>query len=392
VTIDDRPKPEPPGDVSLAPVMAMIAHLDPFALAEFNRALALRIRAPAPTAAVRRWSRLGLLAEVLESAPIGLRGFPMIERGIYDGVQQLSHANALSSRQLVDAFGSWPRACRAAAGLQPDGTKTAPRQPWPQAFRGGTRPAPYTEEEVVGAVRQCAFELGRRPSSADYHRWCTHARAQARARGLPCRLPTIRTIYRLFPARRGDPPRRRWQRVLDAARITDIELAAVRAGWVPGNADSTRTGDGLQIRIDRHSPLGALACADPDRLTRIGIKREQRDGLLATADFGPLWLSRAAALASLLEGSLDWLAARTSEPTPAASADARFDHEQFSALRRSAHLPEKTVRAKLGRMPHPTYRQLIAGAREPTLRETAIMANLLTTTIDNLCVESGPDT
>jgi hypothetical protein len=94
-------------------------------------------------------------------------------------------------------------------------------------------------------------------------------------------------------------------------------------------------------------------------------------------------LSQAVALAHAQEVSLDWLAGRSRERGLTVSVAARFDGARFADLRRAGGLPEAQVRQRL---PLGPYRQLLSGAREPSLSEVAALASIIGVPMDQIVV------
>jgi hypothetical protein len=183
----------------LRPLLAMADGLDDGGLAELGRAIKLTLNPPT-TPTEHRVAELGFLASLLNNIPPkhGL-SFAVVQRKEYD---QLRPATATSSAILVKRYGSWNSACYAAYGLEPDGRWTGPGRPWPSS-RGYPAEKGYTREEVLGALRQCNRELGRRPTANVFARWGREKRQEARRRGMSARLPSVRVVYRYYPSSRG---------------------------------------------------------------------------------------------------------------------------------------------------------------------------------------------
>lgn len=358
-----------------SPLHAMIGELSIEAVWELERALSNQLRRQ-PTAAERRVRELGFLAQLLaeqghkpapaaaddeDSLPPELRPareaptFTTVSRAIYD---TLKPPEAPDSGTLVKHYGSWRKACRAADGLKPDGRTTGPGKPW-RTRRGRI----YTREEVIEAIRACAFSLLRRPSSSDYYRWYCARRQFLLRVGSPEPVITLPVIQ----ARLGS-----WPHALAAAAITDADLAAWRADRLP------RTGglDGPE------SPRGRLQ-ADEQLLAELGLEA-QRQQLLAEG-FGDLPLALACQIAQRLGGSLDWLTERTLEPGQPADPTSRFAGEAFAALRRERKIPEAQVRQRLA-LPLGPYRQLLSGRWPITLGQMQTLASLVGVSIGELVV------
>jgi hypothetical protein len=196
----------------LPPMLAMLEALDDASLAEVDRATRLTLNPP-PSPAERRVKELGFLASLLQQLPPRQSfGFPVLKRREYD---KLRPASATSSAVLVRRYGSWNAACYAAYSLQPDGRRLGPGVPWPSS-RGRPGVRQYTREEVLGALRQCQHELGRRPSERVFARWTREKRRDARKRGARVRLPGPNVVYRYYPSACGG-----WRQALFEAGCQD---------------------------------------------------------------------------------------------------------------------------------------------------------------------------
>jgi hypothetical protein len=175
--------------------MAMLDYLDENSLRRLYKVLSVTLL-PAQTPREKHLDELGALHEMLRAAGVLGSGQPRIPRSDYDA-QWLE--GAPKSARLVERYGSWFKACRAAAGLEVrGGTKGAPR-PWSAPQRTQGRGKPFTREEVVEAVLRCAAAVGRVPSSNVYYQWSARQRQSARRRGatLP-RLPAQGSVERHF--------------------------------------------------------------------------------------------------------------------------------------------------------------------------------------------------
>jgi hypothetical protein len=210
------------GRRSVEVVLAMLRSASPRTGHEIQQLLAAELQCP-PTAAEQRIAELSFLSSLLEGPLLDGRDFCDCNRRDYDKVRPTS---APSSRRLVDTYGSWSRACRAAYGLQADGTTTGPGKPWPNPDRGEPRSDVYTREEAIAAVTLCANELRAAgligaPTSWQYDEWVRRRKLRAKKRGKTLRLPYARNIYRWFSKRvRG---RSRWQTILEAAGLVGRE-------------------------------------------------------------------------------------------------------------------------------------------------------------------------
>lgn len=199
-------------------VLAMLAAASERTRREIHRLLAAELQPP-PTAAQRRLAELSFLSSLLDGPLVDGSEFRHCERLEYD---RLRPPGAPSSRHLVETYGSWPRACRAAYGLQQDGTTTGPGRPWPGALRGEPRPERFTRQEAIAAVQRCARELcaagiTNAPTSWQYDEWVRRHKLEAERRNQAVRLPSAAIVYRLFPTRRAGLSR--WQVVLRATGI-----------------------------------------------------------------------------------------------------------------------------------------------------------------------------
>jgi hypothetical protein len=212
-TDDDDRRPEP-----VEIVLAMLEVSSERTRREIQRLLAAELQPP-PTAAERRLAELSFLSSLLNSPVSDGSAFRQCERLEYD---RLRPPEAPSSRHLVETYGSWLRACRAAYGLQADGTTTGPGRPWAATLPGERRARQYTRDEVIAAVQRCAQELGtagitNTPTSWQYDEWVRRHKLAAERRSQTLRLPFAKSVYRLFPRRQAG--RSRWKVVLRAAGL-----------------------------------------------------------------------------------------------------------------------------------------------------------------------------
>jgi hypothetical protein len=378
VTAVAAPAPGVP-DPAIVVVLAMLGALERPGLAELERALAERLNLRL-TAAKRRVAELGVLAELLNVLPLDQAGRPpTISRDAYDAAAE--KRGATDSKRLVERYGSWRHACRSAYGLLPDGRYVGQGTPWSQPLRGQPRMLPYTQQEVRDAIRVCGLELGRPPSSHDYHCWNREKRRRLRRAGVQPhrggghrqpRIPNINVIYRFYPE--GD---NRWLLAARDAALTEVEIATARAEILLGKIGADPQPSG---------PLEAFATLTGDELTALGISAEEAK-CVAKHGFGAFTLPRAVALANKLGGSLDWLAGRALDQGGPASI-VRFDGEQFRQLARERKRTEKEIREQLGLQLGP-YRRILNGTDQPTLAELAVMAQLVGTEISGLCTPAA---
>jgi hypothetical protein len=322
-------EPETSRAVEFVWTMITAAH-SPLLEAELAHALRRTVCATPSTPGERRLADLHLLRELID-AHYG--SFPL--RDLYDAERR--DVDAPTSHTLLAHHGSWWEACSIAARMREDGT-----MPPGPTFSGGGRnrgramPRAYTLDELVGAVRLCAFSLGRRPTTTAYSRWNREVRRRARERGTSVRIPCEQIVYRLV---RGPSP---WATLLARAAITDRELQQARAVLIGTSAE------------DQAAPFLSLP------------------------------LHEAARLAAELGGSLDWLAGRTVERSPRADPRLRFNPDAFRELRDRAGVEPERMRHATG-LTIGQSRRLLSGTYEPTLGQLVDLASLLGVTAADLC-------
>lgn len=200
-------------------VLSMLRAASASTRRDIHRLLAAQLCEPPPAAALRV-RELGFLSSLLDDPQSDGCEFGTCERTYYDTVRPRS---APSSRELVDRYGSWSRVCRAAYGIQADGTTVGPGKPWPTTNGSGSDWTEYSREEATAALRRCVAELRAAgvlttPTTSQYDEWVRRHKLQARRRGLKLRLPYARNIYRIFPQRRLSESR--WGAVLKAAGLS----------------------------------------------------------------------------------------------------------------------------------------------------------------------------
>lgn len=354
----------------------MLAALTPEALAEVERALLLDLR-PQPSAAEQRVAELGALAEMLhEIRPPGAINRadpdaaqrrtrtipPGLRRETYDAVRPL---HAPSSEVLVGRYGSWAKARRAAYGLLPDGRYLGVGRPWPQV----TLPERviYTREDSERAIRRCALDLGRHPSSTFYDRWQRAKKARlaptAYARE---RIPGLKRIMQLY--------KRSWIAAVTAANITDSDLAVARASWA-----KVLDEDPLEASV-----IETLRTLPAEVWQRLGLLPYE-EALVRDQGAGQLLFSQAAALAQQLGVGLDWLAgASTHHGEP--PLDTTFDAARLRAVRVGSGKSIAAV-AKGAVLSSAHVRRVLAGSFEPTLDEAGRIARTLAASLDG-CVSA----
>jgi len=370
----------PPDDEALTIALAMVGQLPEDAQAEIAWALRLQLFPP-ETPADRRLRLLGPLADLLARLARGeleagacsgpseeaseWGDVPRLSRQLYD---RLAPPEATPSRRLVDDFGSWYAACRAAHGLLPDGRYLGEGRPW----SSGPRVQRRSDREISDAVRECGLLLGRRPSSADYYRFQTIRAARLRERGGSAKHPpAVGTAIARFGS---------WASVLAACHFTDSELAAARVarilrGFTPEPADDT--------------PPARLAQLTETALGQLGMSPLERDHLMEQG-CGELPVERACELARALEGSLDWLAGRTSAPGSPPPAGSRFSKAGYLALRRKSRMKERHVLQHLD-WPLGALRRALNGTDPMPLRVAASLADLLQVSLHHLLEAPGKD-
>jgi len=357
-----------------APIEALLRALEQGSLAELERALTLRLQ-PTPTPAERRVAELGLLAELLaergSAASPDSPDVPRVEREAYERHRLASRADAPAADTLAKRYGGWRRACRAAHGLLPDGRHRGPGKPWPSPARGRRRVSPYSLEEIRAAIRRCALELGRIPSSGDYHWWSREKRRALRARGVELatsrlpehRVPGIEALYRHYPC-----GRERFRQALRESALSEVEIAIARANRL---LPALKVAHGPRTALRELASRTQAAGLDSDTLARI-----EEHG------FGWLDLPRAVEIARLLRGSLEWLVGRSaSRGSPPAGES--FDSERFRLLARERKLSEREICERLS-LPAGPFRRLMRGSDQPLLVELAILSSLVGTGIDEL--------
>jgi len=148
----------------------------------------------APSASERREARLALLMEI-----VSCRTGATPSVADYEAVRSERRQrgdDAPSAVALINAFGSWLSAVRAAMRMQ---------------FRGGAqrvasshhhakfRQPAYTRDEVVAALVRCHRTLGAWPTKWEYQEWAALDRRLARVHAKPePRNPNLKQLRRLF--------------------------------------------------------------------------------------------------------------------------------------------------------------------------------------------------
>lgn len=363
----DEP-PEPERDVQVAALLPMLDALGPLACAELERALRLTIRPAAIDPVDTRVQELGALAELLvaegEQAgdPDDWPGVPIVARRRFEQLHGQSQADA-----MVRRYGSWLAACRAAASLRVDGRCAGPGRPWvirPAVRDGHFR---WTADACLSFVRQCALELGRRPTSKEYNRWRrqlteTPGRQNTRA-------PWPKTI-----CAHVDPS---WPAVLERCGVTDAELAAVRAARLP------------QLMPAPMPVADRLAQLDAAQRQLLSLTATQLRKLRGAKARHALPLTAAVDLARALGGSLAWLAGHDEAAGEPPGPNVALDVARVTSLREQMKVGEKNLR-EAGGLSLGEWRRLMTGSREPTLGELAGIAGYLGTSIEELLADGPP--
>ncbi|MDX6453067.1 MAG: hypothetical protein QOH16_3116 [Gaiellaceae bacterium] len=303
----------------------------PLLQAELAHALRRASRQKPPTPAERRLTDLSLLRTLIS-------GEDHPQRDTYDELRR-NGDSAPTSHTLLAHYGSWWEACSIAAAMREDGT--LPRGPsfGGGALRGRQQNKAYTTDQVIGAVRLCAFSLGREPSSHDYFLWRPAALRTARQRDRTARIPSLNTLF--AHSSNASP----WRTLIARAAITDRELRQARTV-----------------------------------LLRITVKNKP-------VPFLTLPLSEAAQAAADLGGSLDWLAGRTTEPSPTADPELRFDADGFRKLRDMSGVSPERVSEAAG-LTLGQSRRLLSGTYEPTLAQVIELASVLGVSAASLCTQA----
>lgn len=370
----DGPAPNP----AVKLILVMLDTLDDRAAAEVESALSSRLHST-PTPAERRVAELGYLARLLEranpsssspttrtlaaaaDASIG-RGrrrqgdvrTPRLSQSIYDARQPTESPESPSAEQLVERYGSWVSACRAAFGLLPDGRSRGSGSAWAQPLAGKQRPR-YDLDDVRANIRRCARELGRIPSAGDYHLWAREAKAKARAAGAGIgsasdhpRIPGISVVYRLFP--KSGREANRWRAALADIGLTEAEIAEARTAHLIG-----------------------VTAPPPSAKSRRA----------KTAKVEVLMLQQAIELARERGGSLDWLAGRTHARGMPPAAAATFSADRLRAARERRGVTDGALRAA-ARLQVGPWRRALAGQIELSFGQLIKLAAVLGLAVDEL--------
>jgi hypothetical protein len=204
-------------------------------IAQFTRRSQVGIRrrlsrhvAPARSEVDARKEELGELATMLrrESAKPGW-SFRYVHRSVYEAERP---ARAPSSAALVSRYGSWANTCRhadsVAGGTSNKRAKHRRNSPSNAVNK-------YSEADIILAVRECANELQRAPSSHAYHAW--RLAAERRRRSIV--YPSTHAIRRQYRSRGG------WIAALEAAGLREPPTHCVRV-LTPSRRDAARAAEG----------------------------------------------------------------------------------------------------------------------------------------------------
>jgi len=368
---------EPPSAVHA--LLVMLDSATDFGAVELESALGALLKGPAPTTTELRVAELSALSQLLESelavtyachriAPV------QVSQRAYDATRP---PGAPTSETLIKRHGGekkdgWSWACRAAWGLLPDGRKTRPGSGWASGLRGKKRPPRSDRDLVIRSIRECAFELLRRPSSNVYVEWLAAHRRRAKSgpgggqASNPHRRASIPAVYQQFP--------RGWSTALAAADITDAELADARAKLLAERSPSARANGGV-LRAPAPTPAERMAELSAERLASVGLDERTRDRLVRKG-CGELRVSQAAKVAYALSASLDWLAGADGQPGEPADPGARFDPDALRAAAKRSDIKLEALRAKV-RLDVSDWRAVMTCKREPTLAQVQRWATAL---------------
>ncbi|MGB7160157.1 MAG: helix-turn-helix transcriptional regulator [Tepidisphaeraceae bacterium] len=211
---------------------------------------------------------------------------------------------------------------------------------------------------MLRTIRDCAFAIGRRPSSNVFISWTRHQRRRRRRtrrdahQHLALHIASIDNVYAHFPG---------WAEALEAARITDDELRAARSKWTTGLREPEPPDP---------SALELLEALTPKSLEAIGLQPVERDRLLrgGARAVSRLPYSRGCSLANALDGSLQWLVGRDALQGDPPDIGETFDGTDFVRRRQETGVREDALVRRAG-IPLGRYRRIVRGTEEPTLDE-----------------------
>lgn len=171
-------------------IASLVRALEPDAAEQLRTLLAHDLEAP--SAAERRETRLWLLMEIVAS---GTGERPLVSE--YEDARAKARARGLdapSSVALINAFGSWLAAVRAAMRMHFDSGRVPSSN-----HHAKFRQPPYTRDEIVSALVRCHRALGGWPTQWEYAEWAALDRRLARIHGKPePRNPSLKQIRRRF--------------------------------------------------------------------------------------------------------------------------------------------------------------------------------------------------
>jgi hypothetical protein len=353
-------------------LLVMLDSATDFGVVELENALGALMKGPAPTSAEQRVAELSALSQLLESELAvryaGHRIAPVqVSQRAYDATRPpgAPTAETLIKRHGGEKKDGWSWACRAAWGLLPDGRKTKPGCGWASGLRGRKRGPRSDRDLVIRSIRECAFELLRRPSSNVYIEWLAAHRRRAdsgpgggRASN-PHRRASIPAVYQQFP--------RGWTSALAAADITDAELADARAKLLAQRSPAAASAAAARAAASTPTPAQRLAGLDAEQLASLGLDERTRERLLRKG-FGELRVKQAAALAHALRGSMEWLVGADIDPGEPADPSTRFDPDALRAAAKRSDIKLEALRAK-ARLDVSGWRAVMTRKREPTLAQ-----------------------
>src|SRR5207244_3413091 len=121
-----------------------------------------------------------------------------------------------SSAALVERYGSWRNVCRHAHHLVTGGPNRLRKH---RRHASSKIPRRYSEQDAIAAVRECAREINRPPSTSAYRAW--RVPAEQRRRG-NATYPSTSAVLRLYADRGG------WLAALEVAGLIQPPAMTVR--------------------------------------------------------------------------------------------------------------------------------------------------------------------
>lgn len=152
-----------------------------------------------PKSSELRQARLGVLVELVADGSGEIPGTAAYKRSLAairrEG--EASHGDAGASvASLINAYGSWHSAVRAAMRLAAEGEGSRVGSSQRESRR---HHASYDRDEALGALRKFRADFGRWPRHGEWVDWTTHCRRIARDGGnADPRQPSAKTLKRLF--------------------------------------------------------------------------------------------------------------------------------------------------------------------------------------------------